>query len=68
MRLTIETEHEDDGRWIAEVLEPSGVMAYGQNREGATRRARALALRVVRERLTQIEPSARPTTIRFVAA
>lgn len=49
MRLTIETEREDDGRWIAEALELPGVMAYGESREDAMRRVKALALRVVAE-------------------
>ena len=68
MRLTIETEREDDGRWLAEVMELAGVMAYGESREDATRRVKALALRVVAERMEQGEPSARTTTIRFAAA
>ncbi len=68
MRLTIETEREDDGRWIAEVIELAGVMAYGESREDAMRRAKALALRVIAERMEQGEPSARATTIRFAAA
>ena len=68
MQLTIETEREDDGRWIAEVVELAGVMAYGESREDAMGRAKALALRVVAERMEQGEPSARATTIRFAAA
>lgn len=67
MRLTIETEREDDGRWLAEVMELAGVMAYGESRKDAMRRAKALALHVVAERLEQGEPSARTTTIRFAA-
>ena len=67
MRLTIETEREEDGRWLAEVMEFAGVMAYGESREDAMRRVRALALRVVAERMEQGEPSARTTTIRFAA-
>ena len=50
MRLTIETEREDDGRWLAEVMELAGVMAYGESRADAMGRAKALALRVVAER------------------
>ena len=61
MRLTIETERENDGRWLAEVMELAGVMAYGESREDATRRVKALALRVVAERMEQGEPSARTT-------
>ena len=51
MKLTIEIEQEDDGRWIAEVLELSGVMVYGETQEAALTRVQALALQVVAERL-----------------
>lgn len=30
MKLTIESEQEEDGRWLAEVMELPGVMVYGQ--------------------------------------
>src|SRR5450756_469426 len=49
--LTIEHEHEDDGRWLAEVLELPGVLAYGQTQQEATARVEALALRVLADRL-----------------
>ena len=49
--LTIETEQEDDGRWIAEVSALPGVMAYGASRDEALARVQALALRVLAERL-----------------
>jgi predicted RNase H-like HicB family nuclease len=52
----IEVEREVDGRWIAEVPELPGVLAYGQSREEAVRRAQALSLRVLAERLEQGEP------------
>ena len=68
LTLTIEAEREHDGRWIAEVIELAGTMAYGESREDATRRAKALALRVVAERLEEGEPSTRPSTIRFATA
>ncbi len=48
---TVETEREDDGRWIAEVTDLPGVLAYGQTREEAVRRAQALSLHVLAERL-----------------
>ncbi len=51
MNLRIETELEDDGRWIAEVPELPGVLAYGTSREGAVAAVEALALRVIAERL-----------------
>jgi len=51
MRLTIETEREDDGRWLAEVPELPGVLAYGATHSQATAKAEALALRVLADRL-----------------
>lgn len=51
MKLTIETEQEEDGRWLAEVLELSGVMVYGESRENAVSKAQALALQVLADRL-----------------
>jgi predicted RNase H-like HicB family nuclease len=47
----ISIEREEDGRWIAEVEELPGVLAYGQTRDEAVRRAQALCLRVLAERL-----------------
>lgn len=49
--MTIETEREADGRWLAEVVEISGALAYGATREVAIAHAQALALRVIAERL-----------------
>ena len=53
MRLTytIDTEVEEDGRWIAEVLEIPGALTYGATPEEATAKAQALALRIIAERL-----------------
>jgi predicted RNase H-like HicB family nuclease len=51
MRFSIETEQEDDGRWIAEVIDLPGVLAYGASREEAVAHAQALALRVLADRL-----------------
>jgi len=51
MTFKIEIEQEDDGRWIAEVLELPGVMAYGATPEEARAKVQALALRVVAEQL-----------------
>jgi predicted RNase H-like HicB family nuclease len=49
--LKIEVEREDDGRWLAEIAELPGVLAYGQTREEAIERAKALSLRVMADRL-----------------
>ena len=43
----VETEQETDGRWIAEVVELPGALAYGNSAEEAITRVQALALRVV---------------------
>jgi predicted RNase H-like HicB family nuclease len=56
MPLTVEVEREDDGRWLAEVPELPGVLAYGQTRDEAVGRAQALALRVLADRLDHGEP------------
>jgi len=47
----IETDREEDGRWIAEIPELPGVLAYGPSREDAIRSVEALALRVLADRL-----------------
>jgi predicted RNase H-like HicB family nuclease len=49
--MNIEIEKEADGRWIAEVPDLSGVMAYGTTRQDALAKAESLALRVIADRL-----------------
>lgn len=56
MPLTIEVEREDDGRWLAEVPDIPGVLAYGATREEAIERVQALSLRVLADRLDRGEP------------
>ena len=51
MKLTVEIEQESDGRWLAEVPELPGAMAYGPTRERAIASVEALALCVLAERL-----------------
>jgi len=51
MSPRIEVEREEDGRWMAEVLELPGAMVYAPTRDEAVARAKALALRAVAERL-----------------
>jgi predicted RNase H-like HicB family nuclease len=51
MRLTIEREQEEDGRWIAEVPQLPGVLAYGDSREHAADLARAVALRTIADQI-----------------
>ena len=49
--LTVETERETDGRWIAEITALPGVLSYGHSRSQAVARAEALALRVLADRV-----------------
>ena len=49
--MKIEIEREEDGRWIAEVPELSGVMVYGESRDQAIAKVEALALRVIADRI-----------------
>ncbi len=51
MGIRIETEQEEDGRWLAEVIGLPGVMAYGTSRAQAIAKAEALALRAETKRL-----------------
>jgi len=68
MQFTIESEQEDDGRWIAEVLELPGVLAYGQTHDAAIAHAQALALRVLADRLEHGESTPTWMSISFAAA
>ena len=49
--FTVEIEQETDGRWIGEVVDLPGVLAYGDTREEAVAKAKALAFRVLADRL-----------------
>ncbi len=55
MNFTIEQEQESDGRWLAEVLELPGVLAYGASSLEAVSKVEILALRVIAERLEHSE-------------
>ena len=49
--MHIEVDREEDGRWIAEVVDLPGVMGYGENRDEAISHVETLALRVIADRL-----------------
>ena len=68
MRFKVEFEHEEDGRWIAEIPELPGVLAYGATQIEAEARVKALALRVVADRLEHGEAGAELGDISFNAA
>lgn len=63
MHFTVESEREDDGRWLAEVPELPGVLAYGATKAQALANAQVLALRVLAERLEHGEGSAESISI-----
>jgi predicted RNase H-like HicB family nuclease len=66
--LSIELESETDGRWIAEVIELPGVLAYGATKDEAIAHVQALALRVVADRLEKDEVRDQLLNITFAAA
>ena len=68
MYLTLEIDREEDGRFIAEVPDLPGVLAYGESREQAVARAQALALRVLADRLEHGEPVPNLLPLDFRAA
>lgn len=67
MKFTIEHEQEEDGRWLAEILELPGVLAYGKSLEEAVAKVQALALRVLADRLEHGETLPSPITLSFAA-
>jgi len=68
MVFHVEIEQEADGRWIAEVSDLPGVMAYGVSRPDAVARVQALALRSLAERLEQGEAVPELPQVAFQAA
>lgn len=65
MQFNVESEQEEDGRWIAEVVELPGVMVYAETRAQAIAKAEALALRVIAERIEHGENVPAPLNISF---
>jgi len=62
LKFVVETEVETDGRWIAEIPQVPGALAYGTTKEEAINKAYAIALRSVADDVehSQQEP---PTSI-----
>jgi hypothetical protein len=60
LRFNIETERENDGRWIAEIADIPGVLAYGRTENQAKANAYALALRVMPESVPLFASFANP--------
>jgi len=64
MRFSIETERDDDGRWIAEISEVPGALAYGLSEQEAINKAYAIALRAVADRIEKsVEEPANPISL-----
>lgn len=61
----VEIEQEEDGRFLAEVIDLSGVMAYGETAELALAHAQALALRVLADRLEHDAGPRGPVSVTF---
>jgi len=68
LRLQIETQREEDGRWLAEISALPGVLTYGSTREDAVARVAALALRVLADKLEHGEAGADAFEVSSVAA
>ena len=68
MHLNVEIEQEEDGRWLAEVPELPGALAYGESRDQAVARVEALALRVLADRLEHAEAGPDLFSVSFRAA
>ena len=68
MTFKVELEQEEDGRWIAEVMNLPGILAYGKTPEEAQAKVQALALRVVADRLEHGEAGPDLVSISFAAA
>ena len=68
MNLNVEIEREEDGRWLADVPDLPGALAYGESRDQAVARVEALALRVLADRLEQAEAGPDLFSVSFRAA
>lgn len=67
MRFHLAVQQETDGRWIGEVAELPGVMAYAVSRAEALARVQGLALRVLADRLEHGEGAANLLSVVFEA-
>jgi len=68
MTFSIEYEQEDDGRWLAEILELPGALAYGKTTQEAISKVQALALRIIAEKIEHGEVPHDMLDIKFAAA
>lgn len=59
LQFKIETEREEDGRWIAQVIDLPGVLVYGMTQDDAISKVQALGLRVLADRIEHGEAQER---------
>ncbi len=55
VKLTIDLDREEDGRWIAEALELPGVISYGDSRDQAISKVEQMAIEVIADRIAHGE-------------
>lgn len=67
LAFQVETEREEDGRWIAEVIGMPGVLAYGKTVQEAIAQVQALGLRVIADRIEHGETHPALLNISFAA-
>jgi predicted RNase H-like HicB family nuclease len=66
VKLTIDLEREEDGRWIAEALELPGVMCYGRTRDEAVSNTERLAIEVIADRIAHRELPSSALNVSFI--
>jgi predicted RNase H-like HicB family nuclease len=65
--LQVEIEREEDGRFLASVPDLPGVMAYGETKESALRRGKAIALQVLADMIESGDELPQPLRVLFAA-
>jgi predicted RNase H-like HicB family nuclease len=68
LQFSIEVEQEEDGRWIAEIADIPGVLAYGETETKARASAYALALRVIADQVEESESVPKSISVRSASA
>ncbi len=67
MNFEVECEREDDGRWLPEVPQLPGVLAYGTSADDAMAKAQVLAIRVLAECLENSDTGPQAITFSIAA-
>jgi predicted RNase H-like HicB family nuclease len=67
MQFQVEFDREVDGRWIAEIVNLPGALAYGTSKEEALAAVEAIALRALAEKLENERESLK-SSVEFACA